>query len=219
MPLNVVDLLNDPAAWQGTVPLSETHLPRREVTRRFLATLAVYTLLLGLPVSIAVAAVLAPHSRETASVILIAIELAFIAYAVHSERASPTTPWRENTWLDLDRRCWVRHRDYESNKRPPEHEEIAFDEATIYCRTIHFETGVGYEAGLIRRCHLNRFQDIATYGNFHCLIYDDNQEALESIAERVAARLAMPCIKERDIFGRLLERWKSERAISRPLRH
>ena len=61
--------------------------------------------------------------------------------------------------------------------------------------------------------------DIAAYGNFHCLIYDDNQEALESIAERVAARLAMPCIKERDIFGRLLERWESERAISRPLRH
>ena len=218
MPLNVDDLLNSPGAWTGIVPLSETHLPRREVTRRFLATVAVYALFLGLPVSIVIAALLAPHSRGTACAILVSIELAFIAYAVHSERASPTFPWKEDTWFDLDRRCWVRHRDYESAKRPPEHEEIAFDEAAIYCRTVHFETGVGYEAGLIRKRHLSRFQDIDTYGNFHSLIYDDNQETLESIAERLAARLAMASIKEKDIFGRLLERWKSERVITRPSR-
>ena len=106
MPLNVDALLNNPGARHGIVPLNETHLPRREITRRFLATITVYAL-------------------------------------------------------------------------------------------------------------FSRFQDVETYGNFHSLIYDDNQEALESVAERLAARLAMASVKERDIVGRLLERWKSEQAIAR----
>lgn len=211
----IEDLLDDPADWYGLIPLRETNLPRSEVRQHLLATLALYGGFLGLPVSIAVAAMLAPRSRETAIAIMLAVELAFIVYAFYSERASPTPTWRENTWLDIDRRCWVRHRVHDAPELPPIHQEIAFAEAAIYCRTIHFETGLGFEAGLIRRCHLKRFQDIDAIGNFHSLLYEDDAEALETSARRLAAKFGIPCIREQDIFSDLLNRWKSDRTKSR----